>query len=239
MLIKKRYILLLGLLLITVIALAACESEPVEVTRIVEVEVPGETVEVEVPGETVEVEVEVTRVVEVMAEAEMPVVSVIPYEEEWANSPHNNKEAEAFIHWDGDDPAEVPTSCAKCHSTPGYLDFIGADGTEAGVVDAAAPIGTTVECAACHNDTTAHMDSVTFPSGVEVMGLGDESRCIQCHQGRHSTVSVNASIEEAGLADELRGHGRSRYTRDGCRPVSRSGEHARVCRVMWRPCWSS
>ena len=33
------------------------------------------------------------------------------------------------------------------------------------------------------------------------MGLGDESRCMQCHQGRHSTVSVNAGIEEAGLTD--------------------------------------
>ncbi|MCP4362552.1 MAG: hypothetical protein GY796_31490 [Chloroflexi bacterium] len=200
---KKRYLLILGLLFIAIVALVACESEPVEVTRVVEVEVevPGETVEVEVPGETIEVEVEVTRVVEVMVEPEMEtaVVSVIPYEEEWANSPHNNKEAEAFIHWDEDDPAEIPTSCAKCHSTPGYLDFIGADGSEVGVVDVAAPLGTTVECAACHNDTTAEMTSVTFPSGIEVMGLGDESRCIQCHQGRSSTVKVNEGIIEAGL----------------------------------------
>ena len=114
---------------------------------------------------------------------------------------HADASAEAFVHWDEDDPAEVPTSCAKCHSTPGYLDFIGADGTEAGVVDNAAPIGTTVTCEACHNDVTVDMTSVVMPSGVELMGLGDESRCMQCHQGRHSTVSVNASIEEAGLTD--------------------------------------
>ncbi len=197
---KKRFLLIASLLLIIVIALVACEGDPVEVTRVVEIEVPGETVEVEVPGDNIEVEV--TRVVEVMAEPEMAAVAVIPYEEQWVNSPHNNKEAEAFIHWDEDDPAEVPVACAKCHSTPGYLDFIGADGSEAGMVDAPAPLGSTVECAACHNEVTATMTSVTFPSGVEVMGLGDESRCMTCHQGRHSTVSVNASIEEAGLTDE-------------------------------------
>lgn len=190
---KKRYVVLVGLILIMAMALTACGGgETVEVTRIVEV--PGETVEVQVPGETIEVEV--TRVVEVVAET---AVSVIPYEQEWANSPHNNKEAEAFNHWNEDNPAEVPASCAKCHSTPGYIDFIGADGSEAGVVDAAAPLGTTVECAACHNPATAVMTSVTFPSGLEVMGLGDESRCIQCHQGRSSKVTVDAGIVEAGL----------------------------------------
>ncbi len=82
--------------------------------------------------------------------------------------------AEAFVHWDEDDPAEIPTSCAKCHSTPGYQDFLGADGSEAGVVNAAAPIGTTVECAACHNDVTIDKTSVVFPSGLEITDLGDE-----------------------------------------------------------------
>ncbi len=190
----KRIILIVGLLLIALAVLAACQSEPeeVEVTRVVEV-----PVEVEVPGETTEVEV--TRVVEVPAEVEMA-VAVVPFEEEWANSPHNDAEAEAFVHWDED--GEIQESCAKCHSTPGYLDFIGADGSEEGVVNAPAPLGTTVECEACHNDVTVDMTSVVMPSGVELMGLGDESRCMQCHQGRHSTVSVNASIEEAGLAGE-------------------------------------
>jgi hypothetical protein len=142
----------------------------------------------------------VTRVVEVAMET---AVDVIPFEEKWASSPHNRAEDEAFVHWDGDDPQEVPPACARCHSTPGYLDWIGADGTEAGVVDVPAPIGTTVECAACHNDVTIGMDSVVFPSGVEVAGLGDESRCMQCHQGRHSTVSVNQSIADAGLTEDV------------------------------------
>ena len=191
----KSVYVLLGLLLFLGLAIVACSQEPetVEVTRVVEVQVPGEAETVEVP-----VEVEVTRVVEVMVEPEM-VVSTIPFADQWAASGHADASAEAFIHWDEDDPAEVPTNCAKCHSTPGFLDFLGADGSAFGAVDAAAPIGTTVECEACHNDVTVDLASVVFPSGAEITGLGPEARCMQCHQGRASTVSVNDSIVNAGL----------------------------------------
>jgi hypothetical protein len=119
---------------------------------------------------------------------------LVPFEQEWANSPHNDVEAEAFRHWDEDDPAEVPTNCAKCHSTPGYIDFMGADGSAFGTVESAAPIGTTVECAACHNDATLTHDSVVFPSGLELTALGDQARCMECHQGRSSKVTVDETI---------------------------------------------
>ena len=56
----------------------------------------------------------------------------VPFAEMWAESAHADFEAEAFRHWDEDDPAVVPASCAKCHSEGGALDFFGADGTEAG-----------------------------------------------------------------------------------------------------------
>jgi hypothetical protein len=164
----------------------ACQAEPVEV------EVP-----VEVP-----VEVEVTRIVEVMITpepTEPEAVVAVPFLEEWEGSGHNDVEAEAFVHWDEDDPAEVPTSCAKCHSTPGYRDFLGVDGTEAGVVDNAAEIGTTVQCAACHNEGTLVMDSVVMPSGVELTGLGDEARCMQCHQGRASNTSYREMLADLDL----------------------------------------
>jgi hypothetical protein len=127
----------------------------------------------------------------------------VPFMDEWMGSPHNNVEGEAFRHWDEDDPAEVPASCAKCHSTPGYVDFLGADGSEAGVVDQAAPLGSTVECVACHNDVTLTKDSVVMPSGIELTGLGDESRCMECHQGRQSKVSVDAAIETAGVEEDV------------------------------------
>jgi hypothetical protein len=126
----------------------------------------------------------------------------VPFLDLWAESGHADAEAEAFVHWDEDDPAEVPTSCAKCHSEGGYLDFLGADGTAAGTVDNAAAIGTTVTCVTCHNEVTLTKTSVVFPSGIEITGLGDESRCMECHQGRASKQSVDDAITEAGLSDD-------------------------------------
>ena len=49
-----------------------------------------------------------------------PVVSEVPFQDLWASSGHADETAEAFRHWDEDDPQEVSTSCAKCHSAPGY-----------------------------------------------------------------------------------------------------------------------
>lgn len=135
-----------------------------------------------------------------MAPAEEPVCAELPLEELWAGSGHADANAEAFIHWDGD--GEVSASCAKCHSTGGYLDFLGEDGTAAGVVDNPAPLGTTVECYACHNESAAKMTSVVFPSGEEITGLGAEARCMQCHQGRESGVSVDNNIADANVPDD-------------------------------------
>jgi hypothetical protein len=201
-----KHIRILPLLIFLAIVLVAvgCGSKEVEVTREVEKEVEVTRVVTETVTETV-----VETVVETVTETVVETVEVeaepaveVPFQEQWASSGHADVEAEAFRHWDEDDPKEVPVACAKCHSTPGYLDFIGADGTEAGVTDNPAPVDTTVECAACHNDVTLKMTSVVMPSGLEITGLGAEARCMQCHQGRESTVSVNASIEEAGVDDD-------------------------------------
>lgn len=125
---------------------------------------------------------------------------IVPNYEKWVNSGHNDKTAGAFTHWDED--GEISANCAKCHSTPGYMDFIGADGSAPDQVDAAAPIGTTVECTACHNEVADKLDHVLFPSGVVVDDLGSEARCMTCHQGRASTDSVDASIMEAAVDDD-------------------------------------
>jgi hypothetical protein len=192
---KRFYLILLGLFLIGAAFFAACSETPaVEVTRFVEVQVTRD-----VPGQRVEIEV--TRLVEVEVLVQ-PDVAVIPFEKEWLASAHGDTTAVAFNYWNTSEAKEVPATCAKCHSTDGFLDFLGADGSAAGVVDHAAPLGSVVSCEACHNDVTLTKSSVTFPSGVEVTGLGRESRCMECHQGRASTVSVDASIERAGLAAE-------------------------------------
>ena len=127
---------------------------------------------------------------------------VVPFLAAWEGSGHNDATAEAFRHWDEDDPQEVPPSCAKCHSSNGYLDFLGVDGSEKGVVDAAAPIDTTIGCETCHNSGTISKDSVVMPSGLELTGLGDESRCMECHQGRESKISVDESIVAAGVDED-------------------------------------
>jgi hypothetical protein len=170
------------MLIFFALVLAACGAKETPTPLVIK-----ETVEVEVP---------------VLVTPEPGAVALIPFEEEWASSGHADLEAEAFTHWDEDDPAVVEAACAKCHSEGGYLDFLGVDGTEAGVVDNDAPIGTSVTCVTCHNDATLVMDSVVMPSGLEITGLGDEARCMQCHQGRESAISVNASIEGLGLEDD-------------------------------------
>jgi hypothetical protein len=130
-------------------------------------------------------------------------VAVCPFGEAWASSAHADAEAQAFVYWDGNDPAEVPANCATCHSSLGYQDYIGADGSTVFVVDQAAPIGTTVDCAACHSETAQALDSspIPFPSGITVTVEGPAARCAVCHQGRASGLTVDAAIARAGLED--------------------------------------
>lgn len=166
----------------------------------------------QVVTQEVPVEVEVTRevvvtqvvTVEVEVEPEMPPGPAVevPFLGLWETSGHADAAAEAFVHWDEDDPQVVPVACAKCHSTSGMLDFLGADGSEFGVVDIDHEIGSTVECEACHNDVSVGLSSVVMPSGLEITGLGSEAICMQCHQGRHSNTSVAAAIEAAGVEDD-------------------------------------
>jgi len=124
----------------------------------------------------------------------------LPQVAEWAGSGHADQTAEAFHHWDSE--GEVPTTCAKCHSTPGYRDFLGDDGSTVRVVDQPAEIGTTVECYACHNPSAILWDAVIFPSGVEEKNLGAQARCMECHQGRSSKKDVDDRIANAGVTND-------------------------------------
>jgi uncharacterized protein YjdB len=126
----------------------------------------------------------------------MDFVPEVPFEQLWEGSGHADFGAVAFTYWDKSNPPAIPTNCARCHSTPGYLDYLGVDGSAVGTVDKTAPIGTVVSCTACHNSATTALTEVTFPSGVKVTGLGDEARCMVCHQGRESTVSVDKAIAD-------------------------------------------
>jgi hypothetical protein len=122
----------------------------------------------------------------------------------WESSPHNDKTAMAFNDWN--DAGSIPTTCAKCHSTPGFRDYLGVDGSAVDVVDKAAPVGTTIQCEACHADAekgiTHGRTYAIFPSGAKVTGLGPESMCMTCHQGRASTNDVDTAIANAGLPND-------------------------------------
>jgi hypothetical protein len=175
----KKSLVLLGTLLLLAVILVACGGKP-------------EPTPTPAPTE---------------APVEEPVAEVaVPYQEQWEASAHNAVDTEAFRHWDADDPAEVPATCAKCHSTAGYQDFLGADGSEVSKVDAAVPAQDAqgIQCIACHNPVATNLNSVAFP-GFEldeagepvqyvVEGFGDASRCLVCHQGRESKASVDAQI---------------------------------------------
>ena len=135
-----------------------------------------------------------------------PLGGDVPFEQAWAGSGHADSTAEAFRHWDEEDDGLMSASCVKCHSTAGYVDFHGGDGTEAGSIEneVVALEVTGVKCAACHNPEVVKKDSVVMPSGMELIGLGDEARCMECHQGRESMVSVNAKILETTGVEELK-----------------------------------
>ncbi len=123
----------------------------------------------------------------------------IPHYAEWAASGHADRTSEAFTHWNED--GAVSSSCARCHSKGGFLDYIGADGSALYSVDADAALGTVVDCDTCHDPAANDLSHVVFPSGAEVDDLGGEARCMTCHQGRTSGATVDTDIAEAGLSE--------------------------------------
>jgi len=174
---SRKTLVLSALLLGVALILAACAT-PTPVVQNVEV--------------TREVPMEVTRVVEVTA---VPVVANVPFQELWAGSAHHKLDSEPFKHWDTADPKEVPASCARCHTSAGFTDY-----ATTGKVNAAVPIADGnpgIMCETCHSDAARALTSVTFPSGkvVETSEEG-EARCMTCHQGRESKVSVDARIND-------------------------------------------
>ena len=172
----KKILILLGLVIVAAAVLAACGA-PQQATTPAPTEAPVPT---QAPVE-------------------------VPFEAAWRGSGHADTAAEAFTHWNEDDPAEVAGACAKCHSAAGYQDFLGADGSAAGTIEAAVPAkgNPGITCTACHNAVTIAKTSVVFPSGIEIKNLGDDSRCMECHQGRESKVSVDKQIADFKATEAL------------------------------------
>lgn len=126
--------------------------------------------------------------------------SQIPYYDKWLSSAHADRTAEAFKHWDAE--GEVPTTCGRCHSSQGFIDYVGGDGTAAFQVDRAAPTGSVVNCVTCHDPAAVALSEVRFPSGATIKDLGPEARCMTCHQGRAAGPQVDAAITKAAVAND-------------------------------------
>ncbi|MHC5009489.1 MAG: chitobiase/beta-hexosaminidase C-terminal domain-containing protein [Planctomycetota bacterium] len=129
--------------------------------------------------------------------------------QQFHQSGHDHGGAEAFRHWDEDDPPLVQSNgnndCSRCHTSPGYEDYV-ADGS----IDMAYMPLSTVGCYACHtspnlyaNDmtrwedlgTNPALEPVTFPSGETATLNGNSNVCMACHSGRESGFSVAAATD--------------------------------------------
>lgn len=121
----------------------------------------------------------------------------IPFYEAWSGSAHADATAIPFNNWNAD--GAVPVTCARCHSSEGFIDYLGGDGSTPGQVDKPAPTQSVVRCQTCHDPAANALTSVTFPSGVKVDGLGGEARCMTCHQGRASGKTVDDAIAKAAV----------------------------------------
>ncbi len=98
-------------------------------------------------------------------------------------------------------------ACFRCHTSNGYRDYIGADGSPDNhlsgtfMTDGNNPVLYPYgpqKCETCHNGAADALDSVMFVSGFQYAGLNKQTAiCAQCHQGRESTVSVSKSFAVA------------------------------------------
>jgi hypothetical protein len=112
----------------------------------------------------------------------------------------------AFRDWDAE--GEVPATCAKCHSADGLPTFLKNN------ANVAEHLPNGFKCTTCHESLALKdgkmeapryaVKDVKFPSGaILTFGEGDDANlCIECHQGRESTVSVNKAIKDAGVEDD-------------------------------------
>lgn len=119
--------------------------------------------------------------------------------EAWLSSPHGDYHSPSFTYWN--EAGEVPVACAACHSETGFIDFLGADGSTPGEVNHPGTINSPIGCASCHTTAAHELDSVTFPSGMQVSSLGDSATCSVCHGGRQSGDAVTAATSNIGEDD--------------------------------------
>jgi hypothetical protein len=114
--------------------------------------------------------------------------------EDYSGSGHADKESPAFTHWDNDVPPVISSMCAKCHSTAGFLEFLGEDGSRPGSVFQDVSVGNVITCSVCHNLSAHTIDQVIFHSGAQFNPFGSEATCLTCHQTRQSGIGLQLAL---------------------------------------------
>jgi hypothetical protein len=102
----------------------------------------------------------------------------------------------AHTRWYQEEVPENPTPCAKCHNSLGYHKFLGVKVSSSSQVATLDVTSTTIECQVCHNEAAEARDFAIMPSGVEIDGMGQESNCIECHQGLASSLQLAETITD-------------------------------------------
>lgn len=124
--------------------------------------------------------------------------------EAWLSSPHADITSHSFHHWDED--GEIPATCATCHTSFGFIEYVRGAMDQAGIAPQAMPTGGVVDCAACHSEASTALVSVPFPSGVSVDTFGSSATCAVCHQGRNAGTDVVAAtdgLDEDAVSEDL------------------------------------
>ncbi len=115
---------------------------------------------------------------------------------DWWGSGHADITSESFIHWNEDDPPQVPPNCGKCHSGNGFIDYIGQDASQEFSVDRPAAVESVVSCTVCHSEKADALTLVKFPSGEEFNLNQGDALCGTCHSGLSSGSRVDATSGE-------------------------------------------
>ena len=118
----------------------------------------------------------------------------------WATSGHADNSSLAFRDWDNatNPYATVSKSCASCHSTVGFYEFLYTDNRTIQYPPLALN-NHGLTCDTCHSNRAADKTSVRFEaSGQSVDYPGVASViCGQCHQGRTWGGTVDTNIKKA------------------------------------------
>ena len=98
--------------------------------------------------------------------------------------------------WYIEEVPEYPTRCAKCHNALGYQTFLGVDRSSASLTEAPESDETKLKCQVCHSQIAETRNFASMPSGLKIDNLGNESNCIECHQGFASNLQVKEMIKD-------------------------------------------